>query len=131
MRSKVRTENASEKQVVEEAAEHDVQVVESHIASIGKSKEITNLLLAELEAGTFSHDELTALVEGMKKDKNKRVDFLMKSIGLPERAKTLTQLVNALGRLIELERQAYNLNGDRGESGGDSLKQIIALNLAV
>ena len=126
VRTKVRTQNASDKQVVEEAAEHDVQVVESHIASIGKSKDITNALLAELEAGTLSHDDLVALIEGMKKEDGKRVDFLMKSISLPERAKTLTQLVNALGRLIDLERQAYNIDGDRdGSNDDDPLKQIV------
>ena len=125
VRTKVRTENASEKQVVEEAAEHDVQVVESHIKSIGKSKDITNALLAELHAGTLSHDELVVLIEGMKKEESKRADFLMRSISLPERAKTLTQLVNALGRLIDLERQAYNIDGDRDGSGDDALKQII------
>ena len=127
VRTKVRTIGAPEKQVIEEAAEHDVQVVESHIKSIGKSKDITNALLSELHTGTLSHDDLVVFVEGMKNEDSKRIDFLMKSISLPERAKTLTQLVNALSRLIDLERQAYNIEGGRkGPDDEDPLTQIIA-----
>ena len=120
VRSKVRTLTANDLDTVEQAAQHDFNIVKSHCKIINKSRNVTERLIAELESTTAQQEDLIKVVESSDV---KKKDFLLKMVGLPERARTLTQLVTALGRLVDLERQAYNI-GDTPSEDSRNIRKI-------
>lgn len=109
---------ANAKQAVELAAERGVQVVREHRHAARRGRDLTIRLLAELEATTTYVGELDGMIaDADAGDDDKRRTALEKVISLPSRAGILKDLSLAARTWVQLERQAFNLDEDKG--GGD------------
>jgi len=112
VRSEVRTSNASEREIVEQAGITGAQVVRTHRKDVRQASELVALLMGQLTLAADQRVDLEATIELMCKDDetNHRVARLMKAVSLPVHAGTIRDLSTALKNLVTIERQAHNLD---------------------
>lgn len=115
VRDKVRTQALSEKEIVEVAAETGFQVSALHRKDIKRFRKLANKLLAELEGQTDGAEVLGQARSALKQgDMGVLAAAVQKITALPERIKGASLLAGTLKNLITLERQAFNLDEERG-----------------
>ena len=122
VRTEVRIPAATEREVVDAEADLQVRVRLEHRRGWKKLRELEDRLLDELGG------------EGMDAPKKLYItqyqgQIVQKEVGLTvsEKASTLLSLANVRARRIEMERKAFNMDGDRGDEGkGDGLAELIA-----
>ena len=117
VRSEVRTSNASDKEIIEAAAARGVEVVRQHRNDISNHRGMASLLLAELQQTTRSREEIEDdIIEETSEDQNeKRRARMLAAVSLPARAAVLRDLSTSLTKIVQLERQAFNLGDDDGD----------------
>lgn len=114
-----------ERQVVEANGQAVAEIRIGHRTDIARSRRLTNALLLELEQQT--EPQTLALLGDLgemlrkpdERGNDKLNDLYQAIIGLPERSKTMKVLVESLQKLVLLERQAFGLDVDANDDGGD------------
>lgn len=136
VRAEVRAERAAtERQVVEANALAVADVRLAHRRDIQKANAITMALFRELEGQTGEEavELLAQLGELLRCEDDKGIDKLndlyRKAISLPERARTLKTLTDALKTGVELQRQAFGM--DTKAAGVDDQAGIGGARIAV
>lgn len=104
VRSEVRTPNASEEIIIEEAAERAVALVRSHRRDIAKLQAIEQRFLDELS------DEENPPTKVHLSSYQGKVTQTVLDIAVTERAAALQALANVQHKRIQLDRQAFNLD---------------------
>ncbi|WP_447867249.1 hypothetical protein [Rahnella bonaserana] len=121
----------TERQIIEANAEVIANVRLSHRKDITRSRNVVLKLLDELESQTDNRDLFDELGEIMRteddKGQDKRNDLYMKVISLPSRTKTMKDLSDSLKTLVGLERQAYGLDGEQSNSGGEDINKELSM----
>jgi len=91
------------------------KVVVAHRTDIARARKIANALLLELDTLTTDQAVFANLGDLLNAPDDRGIDKLnqayRKVISLPERSATLNSLGAALKTLIQLERQAFDING--------------------
>lgn len=116
-----------ESEIIDENAKLVANIRLGHQRDVGRARNITMTMLAELEAvcGIENAELLAQLGELMRNPdesgQDKLNDLYRKLISLPGRAKTLKDLGDNLRTMVGLEREAFGINpkstpedGDRG-----------------
>lgn len=117
----------SDEEIVEEAAEVQVAVVQTHRRAINDSREIVSLMLQELKEQTINAESLREAVEQYlteRKLSGQVAHQIRNAIQLPTRASTLRNMAFTLEKLVKLERQAFNIE-DEGRSTTDEIEEIL------
>lgn len=121
IRNEVRAEVGEQEdaQIVEENAQIQATVIREHRKDIGKARNIAKLLFDELEVAVLNPQELEefaeirATLETQDDANSARKDNLLriytKIMELPNKAGVMEKLANTLGKLITLEREAFNI----------------------
>lgn len=130
VRTPVRTESATEREVVNANAHAVASVRLAHRTDIQRSRRIAMALFDELELQTGA--ESVALMEQLgdllrSEDdygRDKLNDLYQKIIGLPGRAKTMKDLGETLRVLVALERQAFGLD-DKDNAPVDAFTSML------
>lgn len=124
VRSDVRTESPSEKEVVEIEAKVEARIRLEHRSDIGRLRALVGLQMRECEVETGDIDLFERLGEMMrspdKSGADKLNDIYRKVISLPQRVDSVKKLAETLKILIALEREAYNM----ASSADDMAKKI-------
>lgn len=118
-------QRATEREIVEANADVIVRVRMEHRTDIARSRRLTNALLLELEQQT--DPQTLALLGGLgemlrqpdERGNDKLNDIYQAVISLPERSKTMKVLVESLQKLVLLERQAFGLDTETSDDGGE------------
>ena len=115
VRSEVRKETATEKEVIDTEAQVQARVRLSHRKDIAKGRTLAMSLLEELEAQTGSAELMQKLGEIMADpdrsgNDKKLADAYQKAISLGGRVQTMRSLADTLRTLISLEREAFGLD---------------------
>ncbi|MDA8485860.1 hypothetical protein NNO07_22565 [Pseudomonas resinovorans] len=104
----------SDRHVIDANARVIADVRLAHRADIGRSRDVANKLLDELEELTDNRALFEQVGELLRSEDDKGVDKLndlyQKVISLPSRTKTMKELAETLKNLITLERQAYGMD---------------------
>jgi len=120
VRNQVRTPNATDEEIVAEAAEIGVQVVESHRRDINQGRAMVSLLMGQLRDAANSRAEIEETIEATEED-IKRRNQLLRAVALPSHAAVVRDLSTAMKNLIALERQAFNLTDKAEDLSGRRL----------
>ena len=118
----------TEQQVIETNALAIVNVRLSHRAGLSEGREIIKTMMGELSAqcGAENSVLLRQLGDMMRSPdefgNDKLNDLYLKIVSLPSRAKTMKDLVDATVKLIDKERQAFDLDKDIKEVDSDLAK---------
>lgn len=111
---------ASEREVVEAAAEVQTSIVLAHRTDLGRGRKLTMALFEELELQTENIDLLRELAEIMhepdEKGQDKRNELFNKVISLSSRASTMKTLAESLKNLVAMERQAFNIMDEQRDT---------------
>lgn len=105
----VSSETASE--TVERAAERHIQIVRQHRTDIRDQRELVSDLVLELREATSRREEIVeAIEEETAEDKRAaRRERMLRAVELPSRVGVAKDLAAATKVLVELERQAFNI----------------------
>jgi hypothetical protein len=118
LNAKLNARKASEREVVEATAEVQTNIVLAHRTDIQRGRKLTMALFEELELQTGNVDLLKDLAVLMFKDggesQDKRNELFTKVISLSSRAGTMKTLAESLKSLVAMERQAFNIDDDKG-----------------
>ena len=112
VRTGVRTlDKITEKEIVEQAAATQVQIVRSHRRSITKASSAVNKLLDQLAESSEDIDGIEGEIERTTaEDANpSRKNQMLKAVSLQSRSSVALSLSTTLKNLIILERQAFNI----------------------
>lgn len=104
---------ATERAIVEANAKVIADIRIAHRTDIGRSRELANKLLDELEDITDERGTLRELIEQLKESDDvdtAMLELASKMSSLPSRTKTMKELAETLKHLILLERQAYGMD---------------------
>jgi hypothetical protein len=108
---------ASEREVVEAAAEVQTNIVLAHRTDISRGRKLTMALFEELELQTGNVELLKDLAAFMLQDggdaQDKRNEVFNKVISLSSRSSTMKTLAESLKNLIALERQAFGIDDNK------------------
>lgn len=130
VRSTVRSSDACDQQVIEEAAARGVEVVRSHRNDISAGRGICAMLLTELRDGTENPQLVSELVDQTADAEEwdaKRRSAAQRAISLPSRAGVMRDLATAMKTLQGLERVAFNLDERQSETDPlDALLQAVS-----
>lgn len=108
----------TEQQVIETNAQAIVNVRLSHRAGLCEGREIIKAMMAELssQCGEKNADLLRQLGDMMRAPdeygNDKLNDLYLKIVSLPGRAKTMKDLADSMVKLIDKERQAFDIDKD-------------------
>lgn len=131
VRKQVRTETATEREVIASNAQAIANVRLSHRTDIQRARSITMRLLEELECQTGAENVwlLEKLGELLRDEddfgRDRLNDLYQKIISLPGRAKTMKDLGESLRVLVAMERQAFGLD-DKDNAPVDALTSLLA-----
>lgn len=113
-----------DREIIEMGSMQVAEVRLSHRKDAARARELVNAMLSELEEQTNPETRalLGRLGEMMRQPDERGADRLNDAyqaiISLPERSKTLKVLAESLARLIDIERQAFGMDRDRGLQPG-------------
>ena len=127
---------ASARETIEAAATRVVEVVRSHRNDIASGRAIAQTLFAELTEGSNPENRETIEVEiedETKGDANgKRRAMMLRAVALPSRASVLLALSSAMKNFIQLERQAFNIEGSPGDDdSSDAQRSVNEISAAI
>lgn len=120
VRSLVRTLNASDEQVIEEIADRSAAVVESHRKDILAGRDISSMLMGELQHNTAHIEELEQAIDQAADEEKwsyQRRAMIDKAVSLPQRAAVLRDLATSMKTLQGLERTAFGIDGKESDEG--------------
>ena len=109
-----------ERQVIEAAATAVADIRLAHRSDIRRARNLTNSLLAELEAQTdpstlaMLHELGELLRNEDDNGQDRRNDLYTKVISLSERSKTMKTLADSLRVVVDMERTAFSMDKDQG-----------------
>ena len=104
---------ATERAIVDANAKVIADIRIAHRTDIGRSRELANKLLDELEDITDERGTLRELIAQLKESDDvdtAMLELASKMSSLPSRTKTMKELAETLKHLILLERQAYGMD---------------------
>lgn len=115
---------ATERQAVEAAAATVVQLVREHRRDIQGQRSLAELLKAQLEEAIGNRELIEMAIEEetevapdapgyVKAQADQKRKAMLKAVSLPGHVTTLKDLSTVLKNLIPLERQAFNVDGER------------------
>lgn len=112
----------AEKETVEGAAARIVQVVREHRSTLDEAHGLVRALFEELGALMLRREDMEALILSIAKeeagDDKKRAaqikNLLRQVTSLPSRSQAARQLAGALKDIISMERQAFNIDDEKG-----------------
>ena len=109
--------NATDVEIINKAAT-DIAIIQlAHRQDIRRNRELANKLMSELEAQTGNLElfhQLSELMQSNDKDAvGKLDDMYRRVIALPSRVDTAKKLAETLKVLIGLEREAFNIDGNK------------------
>lgn len=110
--------NSDDEQVIEEIAERNAGVVESHRSDINAGRQLASMLMSELFDNTKNHESLSQIVEQSADEEEwseKRFNAVQRAISLPQRASTMRDLATTMKTLQGLERQAFGIDGKESD----------------
>jgi len=118
---------ARDEGIVDDGARTQIAVVLQHRKRIRETMDVVRSLIDELRGQTFNAaaiEELIAVVfsSPTPADAANRT-ALRRALSLGNRAAVAVNLVNAMGKLIAMERQAFGLAGLEAEAPGDPVKR--------
>jgi hypothetical protein len=115
---------------VESAANTNVAVIRSHQGITGKLKVLSDQLVTELEIISKYPEQMDRVAEIIaaadfpdeddEKHVKKQLAMFRKALTLGSRVSDLTNLANAISKILDAERKAFNLDADPNEKGGGS-----------
>ena len=120
----------AERQVIEAAATAVADIRLAHRSDIRRARNLTNSLLAELEAQTdpstlaMLHELGEMLRNEDDNGQDRRNDLYMKVISLSERSKTMKTLADSLRVVVDMERTAFSMDKDQGPAA-DPLTSLL------
>ena len=120
----------AERQVIEAAATAVADIRLAHRSDIRRARNLTNSLLAELEAQTdpstlaMLHELGELLRNEDDNGQDRRNDLYMKVISLSERSKTMKTLADSLRLVVDMERTAFSMDKDQG-AAADPLTALL------
>ena len=120
----------AERQVIEAAATAVADIRLAHRSDIRRARNLTNSLLAELEAQTdpstlaMLHELGELLRSEDDNGQDRRNDLYMKVISLSERSKTMKTLADSLRVVVDMERTAFGMDKEQ-EKAADTLTTLL------
>lgn len=128
-----RTKPQTEQAVIDIEANVQARIQIAHRKDIGRGRNLTMMLLAELEAQTSQVPELAKLGELMAKP-DKGIDKLNevyhKIISLGSRTGTMKALAESMSKLVSMEREAFSIESkpdDPAKVAEQTVRDISAL----
>ncbi|MCK4782119.1 MAG: hypothetical protein KAV87_00100 [Desulfobacteraceae bacterium] len=125
---------------IENAAETSVAVIREHQGITGKLRVLGEQLVAELTTISQYPEEMDKIAEliatadfagdGDEKIVQERLATYRKVLTLGARAKDITNLANALTKILDAERKAFNLDAEGGGGGDTEMGVEVELLLA-
>lgn len=107
--------DATDSDVVREAAAVAAEVVRDHRKQLRKGRALVEQMFDDLGLLAVKSQEIeAALMAAMEGDEHAVADAL-RALKVPVRATTLNQLANALTKVVNAERIAFNLDEERSE----------------
>lgn len=114
---------ANARETVALAAARAVDVVRSHRKDIARSRDVAARLLEELDMATAHRDQIAEEIdafcdvegadsEAARGRAEKRRAAMHRAVGLATRAGAMQSLMGAMKSIVQLERQAFNIDGD-------------------
>ena len=119
-----------EQEVIEANAQAVADIRLAHRSDIRRARNLTNSLLAELEAQTdpstlaMLHELGELLRNEDDNGQDRRNDLYMKVISLSERSKTMKTLADSLRVVVDMERTAFSMDKDQGPAA-DPLTSLL------
>ena len=119
-----------EQEVIEAAATAVADIRLAHRSDIRRARNLTNSLLAELEAQTdpstlaMLHELGEMLRNEDDNGQDRRNDLYTKVISLSERSKTMKTLADSLRVVVDMERTAFSMDKDQGPAA-DPLTSLL------
>lgn len=121
--------SANARETVEAAAVRVVELVRSHRADISRARSVAGRMIDELDMATAYRDEIAEEIEALcsvddtdsdaaKARAEKRKAAMHRAVGLPSRAASMQSLAGALKTIVQLERQAFNVDADNDTGAG-------------
>ena len=120
----------AERQIIEANAQAVADIRLAHRSDIRRARNLTNSLLAELEAQTdpstlaMLHELGEMLRNEDDNGQDRRNDLYTKVISLSERSKTMKTLADSLRVVVDMERTAFSMDKDQGP-GADPLTALL------
>lgn len=117
---------ATEAETVEVAAERGADVIRIHRKDINQGRNLVGFLMGQLEeaAGNRQEIEEEIIADTNDDDNGRRRTQMLRAVSLPSHAGVIRDLSTAMKNLIQLERQAYNLDEKEGPSS--DLESVLA-----
>lgn len=128
VRAEVRTPRVSDREVIEVAAATGAQVVRTHRKDIRTAADIVGLLMGQLLDAASNREELAEAIEEetANDETGHRRAKLYRAISLQSHAAIVRDLSTAAKNLVQLERQAYNLDEQQHEEPyEDRLRRVL------
>ena len=116
--------------IIEQGSMQVATVKLAHRSDIRRARNLTNSLLAELEAQTdpstlaMLHELGEMLRNEDDNGQDRRNDLYMKVISLSERSKTMKTLADSLRLVVDMERTAFSMDKDQGPAA-DPLTSLL------
>lgn len=120
----------AEKAVIDANAQAVADIRLAHRSDIRRARNLTNSLLAELEAQTdpstlaMLHELGEMLRNEDDNGQDRRNDLYTKVISLSERSKTMKTLADSLRVVVDMERTAFSMDKDQGPAA-DPLTSLL------
>jgi hypothetical protein len=110
----------SDDEIIEQASRTQVQVIREHQRTLGSGHGLVMRMLHELDATTTLRGEMEAMIRS--EIQGRRQGAMMSAISLAGRATVLRDLAIAAKTWVSLERQAFNIQDDRGETSKEEIE---------
>ena len=115
-----------EQDAVDNASDLVVAVVREQRGVLGNARNLAEQFIKELQIVSEYPEEMDRIAEIIataetedEESARKKLRTFRKLLNLDGRTKTLTNLANALSRVIDAERKAFNMDGELGGAGND------------
>lgn len=129
VRSTVRIETATEKEVVDATADAVAFIEIKQRKDIGRNRTLAMSLMEELEASTDNKElfsQLGEIMSGSEEVSDSMKALYRKVVSMPARIDSMQKLANTMKTLIDLERKAYGIDGEK-RSADDKLDDLLAM----
>lgn len=110
--------DAKDEEVIEEIADRNATVVETHRSDIHNARNLSSVLMTELYDNSKNHVLLEEIIDQSAEDEEwqaQRRQAVNRAVSLPQRSAVLRDLVSSMKTLQGLERTAYGLDGKESD----------------
>lgn len=121
--------SSNARETIEAAAARVVEVVRSHRNDITQGRTLAQALFNELAEGTDPENR-EAIEEAIEAETSgdrdtKRRNMMLRAVALPSRASVLLSLSSAVKNFIQLERQAFNIDGSPDDDDQSAVERSV------